>query len=80
MSAVSVATAVEHQPARGTVAGWILALSGYDPADKRRQEALCTTGSGYFVTREIWAGSPAGDDHCPGANPAGYYNRLTDTI
>ncbi|TCC30727.1 glycoside hydrolase family 65 protein [Kribbella speibonae] len=80
MSAVSAATAAEHRPARGTVAGWILAFSGYDPADERRREALCTTGNGCFATRGAWAGSVAGDHHYPGTYLAGYYNRLPDTI
>ncbi|GAA1599131.1 MULTISPECIES: glycoside hydrolase family 65 protein [Kribbella] len=59
---------------------WILAFSGYDPADERRREALCTTGNGYFATRGAWAGSMAGEHHYPGTYLAGYYNRLTDTI
>ncbi|TCC21613.1 glycoside hydrolase family 65 protein [Kribbella sindirgiensis] len=80
MSAGSAATAAEHRPARGTVAGWLLAFSGYDPADERRREALCTTGNGYCATRGAWAGSVAGDHHYPGTYLAGYYNRLTDTV
>ncbi|GAA2806615.1 glycoside hydrolase family 65 protein [Kribbella solani] len=59
---------------------WILAFSGYDPADERRREALCTAGNGYFATRGAWAGSTSGEHHCPGTYLAGYYNRLTDTI
>ena len=59
---------------------WVLAFSGYDPADERRREALCTTGNGHFATRGAWAGSVAGDQHYPGTYLAGYYNRLPDTI
>ncbi|TCC08479.1 glycoside hydrolase family 65 protein [Kribbella soli] len=59
---------------------WILAFSGYDPADERRREALCTTGNGYVATRGAWAGSVAGDHHYPGTYLAGYYNRLTDRV
>ncbi len=59
---------------------WIYRFRGYDPADERRREALCTVGNGYFATRGAWAGSMAGEHHYPGTYLAGYYNRLTDQI
>ncbi|CAM5445495.1 putative glycosyl hydrolase [Streptomyces afghaniensis 772] len=31
--------------------GWIWEYEGYDPADGRLRESLCTLGNGYFVTR-----------------------------
>jgi trehalose/maltose hydrolase-like predicted phosphorylase len=59
---------------------WRLRLTGYDPIDERRREALCTVGNGVFATRGAWAGSRAGDHHYPGTYLAGYYNRLTDPV
>ena len=59
---------------------WIHRFGGYDPADERRREALCTVGNGYFATRGAWAGAVAGDHHYPGTYLAGYYNRLTDQV
>src|SRR3982751_3995357 len=59
---------------------WIHRFGGYDPADERRREALCTVGNGYFATRGCWAGAVAGDHHYPGTYLAGYYNRLTDRL
>ena len=59
---------------------WILRFSGYDPADERRREALCTVGNGYFATRGAWAGASPDDRHYPGTYLAGCYNRLTDDI
>jgi trehalose/maltose hydrolase-like predicted phosphorylase len=59
---------------------WIHRFHGYDPADERRREALCTVGNGYFATRGAWAGSTAGEHHYPGTYLAGYYNRLADQV
>lgn len=59
---------------------WMLRFDGYDPADERRREALCTVGNGYFATRGTWAGSAAGDRHYPGTYAAGLYNRLSDDL
>jgi alpha,alpha-trehalase len=59
---------------------WMLCFEGYDPADERRREALCTVGNGYFATRGAWAGSTAGDRHYPGTYLAGCYNRLVDEV
>ncbi|MGW7685550.1 glycoside hydrolase family 65 protein [Kribbella sp. NPDC054772] len=59
---------------------WTHRFRGYDPADERRREALCTVGNGYFATRGAWAGAVAGPHHYPGTYLAGYYNRLTDQV
>ena len=59
---------------------WIHRFGGYDPADERRREALCTVGNGYFATRGAWAGAVAGEHHYPGTYLAGYYNRLADHV
>lgn len=59
---------------------WIHRFRGYDPADERRREALCTVGNGYFATRGGWAGATAGERHYPGTYLAGYYNRLADQV
>ncbi|TWD84663.1 trehalose 6-phosphate phosphatase [Kribbella amoyensis] len=64
----------------GSVDGWCLRFTGYDPLDERRRETLCTVGNGYFATRGAWAGSRADDRHYPGTYLAGCYNRLTDQV
>jgi alpha,alpha-trehalase len=57
---------------------WLLTFDGYDPADEKRREALCTVGNGYLATRGAWRGCPAGDVHAPGTYLAGCYDRLRD--
>jgi alpha,alpha-trehalase len=56
--------------------GWRLVYSGFDPAEEKLREALCTLGNGYFATRG--AGPESEDDgiHYPGTYLAGSYNRL----
>lgn len=56
--------------------GWRLVYSGFDPAEEKLREALCTLGNGYFATRG--AGPESEDDgvHYPGTYLAGGYNRL----
>ncbi|MCP2627724.1 glycoside hydrolase family 65 protein [Mycolicibacterium smegmatis] len=60
--------------------GWVLTFDGYDPANERFREALCTLGNGYFATRGCAPEAPAGRFHYPGTYVAGIYNRLTDEI
>lgn len=59
---------------------WIFEYSGYDPAEERLREALCTLGNGYFATRGAAPESSADDVHYPGTYAAGCYNRLTSTV
>lgn len=59
---------------------WVLRFEGYDPADERRREALCTVGNGHFATRGAWSGARAGESHAPGTYLAGCYNRLRDSV
>ena len=60
--------------------GWTLSYEGYDPADERLREALCTLGNGYFATRGAAPETAAGPSHYPGTYAAGCYNRLTSTV
>lgn len=53
---------------------------GYDPAQERLRESLCTLGNGYFATRGATPEEAAGTAHYPGTYAAGCYNRLTSTI
>jgi trehalose/maltose hydrolase-like predicted phosphorylase len=59
---------------------WTLSYEGYDPADERLREALCTLGNGYFATRGAAPETTAGPSHYPGTYVAGCYNRLTSTV
>lgn len=59
---------------------WTLSYEGYDPADERQREALCTLGNGYFATRGAAPETAAGLSHYPGTYVAGCYNRLTSTV
>lgn len=59
---------------------WTLSYEGYDPADERQREALCTLGNGYFATRGAAPETAAGPSHYPGTYVAGCYNRLTSTV
>jgi trehalose/maltose hydrolase-like predicted phosphorylase len=34
------------------VNGWSLVYEGFDPAQERLRESLCTLGNGYVATRE----------------------------
>ncbi|MEK7862345.1 MAG: hypothetical protein AAB295_03670, partial [Chloroflexota bacterium] len=60
--------------------GWSLVYDGFDPAQERLRESLCTLGNGYFATRGAAPESPAGRIHYPGTYIAGCYNRLPTEI
>ncbi|MEU1911358.1 glycoside hydrolase family 65 protein [Streptomyces massasporeus] len=53
---------------------------GYDPAEERLRESLCTLGNGYFATRGALPECAADDVHYPGTYAAGCYNRLASVI
>ncbi|MHC3469843.1 glycoside hydrolase family 65 protein [Streptomyces sp. 7R007] len=53
---------------------------GYDPADERLRESLCTLGNGYFATRGALPECAADAVHYPGTYVAGCYNRLTSEV
>ncbi|MDQ1034449.1 trehalose/maltose hydrolase-like predicted phosphorylase [Streptomyces sp. V3I8] len=53
---------------------------GYDPADERLRESLCTLGNGYLATRGALPECAADDVHYPGTYAAGCYNRLTSDV
>ncbi|WP_438295476.1 glycoside hydrolase family 65 protein [Streptomyces sp. HUAS TT7] len=53
---------------------------GYEPAQERLRESLCTLGNGYFATRGAAPECAADALHYPGTYAAGCYNRLTSTV
>ncbi|WRZ94892.1 glycoside hydrolase family 65 protein [Streptomyces sp. NBC_01007] len=53
---------------------------GYDPAQERLRESLCTLGNGYFATRGAAPECAADTVHYPGTYAAGCYNRLTSQV
>lgn len=59
---------------------WSLAYEGFDPAQERLRETLCTVGNGYFATRGSAPESRADSVHYPGTYAAGHYNSLADVI
>ncbi|MPY59023.1 glycoside hydrolase family 65 protein [Streptomyces spongiae] len=59
---------------------WIWEYEGYDPAQERLRESLCTLGNGYFATRGAAPECTADDVHYPGTYAAGCYNRLTSQV
>lgn len=59
---------------------WSITYDGYDPADEKLREALCTTGNGVIATRGCAPEARAGELHYPGTYAAGVYNRLVDRI
>ncbi len=59
---------------------WTLDYDGFDPAEEKLREALCTLGNGYFATRGAAAHAQADDVHYPGTYVAGGYNRLKTKI
>ncbi len=59
---------------------WTMTFGGYEPADERLREALCTTGNGYFAIRGSAPECRASGAHYPGTYVAGLFNRLTDVI
>ncbi|MEU6379784.1 glycosyl hydrolase family 65 protein [Streptomyces sp. NPDC046909] len=60
--------------------GWTWEYDGYEPADERLRESLCTLGNGYFATRGALPECAADDVHYPGTYVAGCYNRLTSEV
>ncbi|MYX32855.1 MULTISPECIES: glycosyl hydrolase family 65 protein [unclassified Streptomyces] len=59
---------------------WTWSYEGYDPAEERLREALCTLGNGYFATRGAAPETVAGPHHYPGTYAAGCYNRLHSAV
>jgi trehalose 6-phosphate phosphatase len=59
---------------------WSLVYRGFDPAQERLRESLCTVGNGYFATRGSAPESTAGAVHYPGTYAAGLYNALGDVV
>lgn len=53
---------------------------GYDPAEERLRESLCTLGNGYFATRGAAPECAADSVHYPGTYAAGCYDRLTSEV
>ncbi|MGV9350695.1 glycoside hydrolase family 65 protein [Streptomyces spiralis] len=66
MTAVSAATTWEYD--------------GYDPAQERLRETLCTLGNGCFATRGALPECDADEIHYPGTYVAGCYNRLVSHV
>jgi trehalose/maltose hydrolase-like predicted phosphorylase len=62
------------------VTDWTWRYEGYDPADERLRESLCTLGNGYFAARGALPECAADDVHYPGTYVAGCYNRLTSDV
>jgi trehalose/maltose hydrolase-like predicted phosphorylase len=62
------------------VTGWTWEYEGYEAADERLRESLCTLGNGYFATRGALPECVADDVHYPGTYVAGCYNRLVSTV
>ncbi|MBT3167103.1 glycoside hydrolase family 65 protein [Streptomyces sp. Vc74B-19] len=60
--------------------GWTWEYEGYDPADERLRESLCTLGNGYFATRGALSECAADGTHYPGTYAAGIYNRLASAV
>ncbi|MEU4498551.1 glycosyl hydrolase family 65 protein [Streptomyces sp. NPDC023998] len=59
---------------------WTWEYGGYDPAQERLRESLCTLGNGYFATRGAAPECTANSVHYPGTYAAGCYNRLTSDV
>ncbi|MFI1828196.1 glycoside hydrolase family 65 protein [Streptomyces sp. NPDC020412] len=59
---------------------WTWEYEGYDPAQERLRESLCTVGNGYFATRGAAPECRADEVHYPGTYAAGCYDRLTSTV
>ncbi|MGW0627064.1 glycoside hydrolase family 65 protein [Streptomyces sp. NPDC002758] len=60
--------------------GWTWEYDGYDPAEERLRESLCTVGNGYLATRGALPECDADDVHYPGTYAAGCYDRLTSDV
>ncbi|WP_329261037.1 glycoside hydrolase family 65 protein [Actinoallomurus sp. NBC_01490] len=59
---------------------WHVVYQGFEPAEERLREALCTLGNGYFATRGAAPEASAGVVHYPGTYVAGCYDRLPSRI
>ncbi|MFQ5852019.1 MAG: glycoside hydrolase family 65 protein, partial [Candidatus Binatia bacterium] len=59
---------------------WTLEYDGFDPAQERLREALCTLANGYFATRGAAEEATASPIHYPGTYLSGGYNRLTTEV
>lgn len=59
---------------------WTWEYEGYEPADERLRESLCSLGNGYVATRGALPECAADDVHYPGTYVAGCYNRLTSDV
>jgi len=59
---------------------WVWGYEGYEPAEERLREALCTLGNGYFATRGAAPETDAGEVHYPGTYVAGCYDRTVSTV
>jgi trehalose/maltose hydrolase-like predicted phosphorylase len=62
------------------VTSWTWEYEGYEPADQRLRESLCTLGNGYLATRGALPECSADDVHYPGTYVAGCYDRLTSQV
>jgi alpha,alpha-trehalase len=62
------------------VNGWSLLYEGFDPAQERLRETLCTLGNGYFATRGAAPECAADATHYPGTYIAGCYDRLPSVV
>jgi trehalose/maltose hydrolase-like predicted phosphorylase len=62
------------------VTGWHWVYEGYEPAEEKLREALCTIGNGYLGSRAAAPESTAGDVHYPGTYVAGLFNRRTSQV
>ncbi|MFD5497588.1 glycoside hydrolase family 65 protein [Streptomyces sp. NPDC127091] len=60
--------------------GWTWEYEGYDAAEARLRESLCTLGNGYFATRGALPECTADEVHYPGTYTAGCYDRLTSEV
>ncbi|WP_189310623.1 glycoside hydrolase family 65 protein [Streptomyces brasiliensis] len=60
--------------------GWTWEYDGYDPAEERLRESLCTVGNGYLATRGALPECDADHVHYPGTYVAGCYDRLTSEV
>ncbi|MFC9279830.1 glycoside hydrolase family 65 protein [Streptomyces collinus] len=60
--------------------GLLWEYDGYDPAEERLRESLCTVGNGRFATRGALPECAADAVHYPGTYAAGCYNRLTSEV
>ncbi|MFE7754065.1 glycoside hydrolase family 65 protein [Streptomyces sp. NPDC057418] len=60
--------------------GHVWEYEGYDPAQERLRETLCTLGNGFFATRGAAPECAADEVHYPGTYVAGCYDRLVSHV